>query len=198
MTQDEDPGLAYLTVAGAAPIEHIEAAAAAGYGNVGLRVVAPLGLTLPHAIIGNAPLVGAIRTACRNTGVRVYDLDALTLAASTDMRQLHAAVEVGAELGAEIVRLVVEDACAFVAAAGRSNGGVCLDVLHLSRSGATPAAVALAAGSTGMPDPGARIGLLSASPVRSRVGVSTTRSIRVPAALFMAQGSRNRVKHVIG
>jgi sugar phosphate isomerase/epimerase len=109
MIAEDGLGLAYLTVAGAAPIDQIEAAAAAGCSNVGLRLVAPLGLTLPHEIIGNAPLVRAIRSACRDAGVRVYDVDALTLAAGTDMAHLHAAVEAGAELGADVVQLVVED-----------------------------------------------------------------------------------------
>jgi sugar phosphate isomerase/epimerase len=36
----------------------------------------------------------------------------------------------------------IEDAARFVRAAGRTNGGIVLDTLHLSRSGGTPAAVA--------------------------------------------------------
>ena len=174
-------GLAYLSVGGADPVEHIEAAAEAGFGAVGLRILPPGDLPLPHDIVGDPGRQRAIRQACERTGIRVFDLEVFTLAASTDMDALRRALDVGAHIGAAIVQVVVEDpersraierfghlcdaaaplglrvalefmqwravktiddANAFLSAAARPNGGLCVDCLHLSRSGGSPSAVA--------------------------------------------------------
>ena len=102
-------GLGYLTVAGAHPVEQIEAAAAAGFANVGLRLMAPLGLTLAHDIVADAALRREILRARARTGVAVLDADVLTLAAVTDMHAMARAVDTAAEIGASIVQVVVED-----------------------------------------------------------------------------------------
>ncbi len=174
-------GLGFLTVAGASPVLQIEAAAATGFSNVGLRLMAPRGLSLDHDIVADATLRRDIVRAQASTGVAVLDVDVLTLAADTDMDLLLRAIETAAEIGASIVQVVVEDpeaaraldrfvrlcdhaaplglavslefmkwrslpslqqAAAFVVAAGRPNASLCLDCLHLSRCGNTPADVA--------------------------------------------------------
>lgn len=174
-------GLAYLSVGGADPVLHIEAAAAAGFDSVGLRILPPGDLTLPHDIVGDPARQRAIRDACARTGVRVFDLEVFGLAPATDMALLKRAVDTAASLGTSIVQVVVEDperaravgrfaelcdaaaphrirvalefmmwravktvedANAFVTEAGRPNGGLCIDCLHLARSGGSPAAVA--------------------------------------------------------
>lgn len=68
MQTNNQLSLAYLSVPGAHPIAHIEAAAEAGFDAVGLRTVAPLGLAL-NQIIGNKSLVREIRQACERTGI---------------------------------------------------------------------------------------------------------------------------------
>jgi sugar phosphate isomerase/epimerase len=173
--------LAYLSVNGAAPVEHIEAAAAAGFHAAGLRILAPTRVPLPHDVIGNAPRIREIRRACERTGIEVLDIEVFTLDAETDVARLRPALETAAEIGARYFQAVSEDAdpqraaerfgalCdaasgfglaialefmrfrnlqtieaadALVTAAGRSNGAVLVDALHLSRSGGNPAAVA--------------------------------------------------------
>ncbi len=154
--------LAYLTVDGAVPVEHIEAAAAGGFDAAGLRIV-------------------EINRARERTGIGVLDIEVFTLNADTDVARFVPALETSAEIGASFVQAVSEDpdqqraadrlamlcdaaagfglrvalefmrfrqlqtieaAAALVSAAGRSNAGVLVDALHLSRSGGSPAAVA--------------------------------------------------------
>jgi sugar phosphate isomerase/epimerase len=174
-------GLAYLTVGGAEPVEHIEAAAAAGFASVGLRVLPPGDLALPHPIVGHPERLRAIERACARTGVRVLDVEVFDLLADTDVAAFAPALDVCAALGAGIVQAVIDDpergralerfaalcdaaaerrlgvalefmmwrtvrtieeAHAFVIDAGRPNSGLCIDCLHLARSGGSPAAVA--------------------------------------------------------
>jgi sugar phosphate isomerase/epimerase len=101
--------LAYLTVSGAAPVEQIEAAAAAGFDSVGLRFLAPGDLVLEHEILGNKPLIRDIKLACQRTGIDVLDVEQWTLSANTDLKRLLPAIETAAEIGASFVQCVSED-----------------------------------------------------------------------------------------
>jgi len=173
--------LAYLTVDGAGPVEHVDAAAAGGFTAAGLRILPPSHLTGAPAVVGNAVLLREIKRACARTGVGVFDTEVATLAADTDVATLLPMLETAAELGARFVQTVsedpdraraagrfavlcdaaagfglgvalefmrfrcvrtIEDAAAIVAGAGRRNGGILVDALHLSRSGGDPTAVA--------------------------------------------------------
>jgi len=173
--------LAYLTVDGAAPIDHIEAAAAGGFDAAGLRIVPPSHLAIDYGVIGNRECIREINRARERTGVKVFDIEVFTLNADTDVARFLPAFETSAEIGAAFVQVVSEDpdarraadrfaalcdaaarfglrvslefmrfrhlqtieaALGLVSTAGRSNGGVLVDALHLARSGGTPAAVA--------------------------------------------------------
>jgi sugar phosphate isomerase/epimerase len=172
--------LDYLTVSGAGPIEHVEAAAAAGFDSVGLRFLAPTDLRLEHEVVGDRRLVRAIAAACRRTGITPLDVEVFFLGPGVDMDRLRAAAEAAAEIGASSLLAVcmdrdrqraldafaalcdvaaaggmtvalefmrwspvptIEAAVAFVADAGRANGAVCIDALHLARSGGDPSAL---------------------------------------------------------
>ena len=173
--------LAYLTVNGAHPVEHVEAAAAAGFDAAGLRILAPSHVPLAHVVVGNKPLIADIRRACERTGVSVLDIEVFTLEPGTRMAEYLPALETAAQLRAQYVQAVVQDpdprrvvetfaalcdaaasfdlrvalefmrfrdlqtigaASSLVSVAGRSNGAVLVDALHLSRSGGGPADVA--------------------------------------------------------
>lgn len=173
--------LDYLSVSGAHPVEHIEAAAANGFASVGLRLVAPLGLTLPHDLVNNPELVRETLNALKSTGIKVLSAEAFTLAENTSVVSMKRAFDVAADLGSRIVQVVVEDpvierardrfaqmcqlaersnmtvalefmkwrslkslgeAAEFVSRANCQNGTLCIDCLHLSRCGDTPAGVA--------------------------------------------------------
>lgn len=181
MTGRRAVGLAYLSVAGCDPVAHVEAAGAAGFAHVGLRLAAPRGLALAHPIAGDAARLRAIGDACRRCGVAVLDVDALTLAGDTDVAAFAPLLDAAAALGARFVQVVVEDAdgarvrdnfgvlcdaaaarglvvavefmawravrtlgeaVALAVAGGRANAAVCVDALHLARSGGAPHDVA--------------------------------------------------------
>lgn len=172
--------IAYLTIENGTPVEQIEAAAAAGFDALGLRLLAPQGLRLAHDIIGNDALIHAIRSACQRTGVRILDVDVFTIAPGTDIGAFAPAIATAAALGASIIQVVcddpdahraiesfaalcaaahrfgiivaiefmrwrevrtIEDALALVRGAGSPNAAICMDTLHLSRSGGSPASL---------------------------------------------------------
>ncbi len=101
--------LAYLTTQGAHPVEQIEAAGAAGFDAAGLRLVAPIGVTLVHDIIGNRSLIADIKAACRATGVGLLDGELLTLGDSTNVEQWFPALDTAAELGMRYMQIASED-----------------------------------------------------------------------------------------
>lgn len=108
-TRGQVRSVAYLSVAGAEPVEQIEAAAAAGFDAVGLRTVAPLGLALSYPIVGNSARVQAIREACARTGVQVLDCEVITLTADTRIEDIRPAIETAGELGARYMQITSED-----------------------------------------------------------------------------------------
>jgi sugar phosphate isomerase/epimerase len=102
-------GLDFLSVSGAHPVDHIEAAEANGFTSVGLRLVAPVGLALAHDIVNRPELLRETLAALKSTGIKVLDVEAFTLTETTDVADLERAFAVAAELGAQIVQVVVED-----------------------------------------------------------------------------------------
>jgi sugar phosphate isomerase/epimerase len=109
--------LAYLTVNGAAPVDHLEAAAAGGFDAAGLRIVPLSHLNVDYGVIGNRERIREINRARERTGVKVFDIEVFTLAETTDVGQLLPALETSAEIGASFVQAVSEDSDAARAAA---------------------------------------------------------------------------------
>ena len=102
--------LAYLTVDGAAPVEHLEAAAAGGFDAAGLRVVPPSHLAIDYGVVGSRERIREINRARKRTGVRVFDIEVFTLNADVDVAQFLPALETSAEIGASFIQAVSEDA----------------------------------------------------------------------------------------
>jgi sugar phosphate isomerase/epimerase len=173
--------LAYLTVQGCPPVEHVRCAAAAGYDAAGLRLIAPHGLEIAHPIVGDKALIGELRATAANLGISFLDGEVFTLLPETLMEPWLPVIETAAELGMPLMQITsedpeltrasdnlariaeaagqhgiaiaiefmrwraaatIEDAARLAAASGRGNVGILLDVLHLSRSGGSPAAAA--------------------------------------------------------
>lgn len=101
--------LAYLTVDGADPVEHVEAARAGGFDAAGLRIAMPSHLAGGRQVVGDAQAVREIKRACRATGVRVWDVEVITLAPDTAMEAVVPVLETAAEIGAAWVQCVCED-----------------------------------------------------------------------------------------
>lgn len=101
--------LAHLTVIDAGPVTLIEAAADAGFDAVGLRIVAPPGATLRSPVLGDVPLQRRIKLRLAETGIKVWDVEAIWLGGDTDIGLLGPALDLGAELGATQVVVAGND-----------------------------------------------------------------------------------------
>ncbi len=93
--------LAHLTMIDASPLELIDAAAAGGFDAIGLRIAAPQpGDVLAHPVIGNAPLIREMEVRLAASGVQVWDVEVVWLAAHTAVGDLAPMLELGQRLGA--------------------------------------------------------------------------------------------------
>ena len=91
------------------PIEYVEAAAAAGYDAVGLRL-SPSPLFPYHPIVGNAPLIRELKLILASSGLSVLDMLTFYLQPETDIDAFAPALELGAELGARYAVVAGDDA----------------------------------------------------------------------------------------
>jgi sugar phosphate isomerase/epimerase len=91
------------------PIEYVEAAAAAGYDAVGLRLArSPL---FPyHPIVGDARLIRELKLVLASSGLSVLDVLSFYLQPDTDLDAFAPALELGAELGARYALVAGDDA----------------------------------------------------------------------------------------
>lgn len=90
------------------PIEYVEAAAAAGYDAVGLRL-APSPLFPFHPVVGNAPLIRELKLILASSGLGVLDILTFYLQPATDLDAFVPALELGAELGARYALVAGDD-----------------------------------------------------------------------------------------
>jgi sugar phosphate isomerase/epimerase len=91
------------------PLEYVEAAAAAGYDAIGLRLArSPL---FPfHPVTGNAALSRELKRALDASGLGVLDILSFYLQSSTDVDSFAASLELGADLGARFALVAGDDA----------------------------------------------------------------------------------------
>jgi len=101
--------LAHLTVLDAHPLELIDAAAAAGFAAVGLRIVPPMPTDAIVPVIGDAALIRRLNDRLRDTGLRVLDIEAIWLGPQTEVAALEPALATGRQLGARCVLAVGND-----------------------------------------------------------------------------------------
>ena len=176
--------LAALTVLPASPLEQIDAAHAAGFDAVGLRLQ-PVNPT-DVDVMGNPALLRDIERRLAATGLKVLDVEVFRVGPRADIGSMLPATEFAAGLGAKymlctsvlvaehvaaeeprtvekfvelceagarlgikpmlefmIYRSVgtLDDAVRMVGLVQHPNLGICVDALHLSRSGGTPDSV---------------------------------------------------------
>lgn len=92
--------LANLTVGRTPQTELIRAAAGAGFGKVGLLIMTATDQPLQHEVLGRPEVIREVKAELRDTGVRVFDIEAFVLSGQTDLERFKPALELGAELGA--------------------------------------------------------------------------------------------------
>ena len=175
--------LANLTIGRTPQTELIEAAAAAGFGKVGMLLMTATAQPLQYEVMGQPQVIREVKCALKDTGVRVFDIEAFVISPQTDLERFKPALELGAELGASHISSIgtefsssatflssehrvdlfgrlcdqaaqfglkvgVEfmlyrdirtwrEALQLVEAAGRTNAGLILDLLHFHRAGAS-------------------------------------------------------------
>lgn len=96
--------LAHLTMIDASPLDLIDAAAAGGFDAIGPRIAAPQpGDVLAHPVIGNGALIRAIEARLAASGVQVWDVEVVWLAAHTVVGDLAPMLELGQRFGARHV-----------------------------------------------------------------------------------------------
>jgi sugar phosphate isomerase/epimerase len=172
--------VSHLTVLDAAPPDLVDAAAAAGFDAVGVRVW-PAADELPYPMLDGGPMLRETLARLRDTGLRVLDVEVLRLRRDSTHDDALRILDAGALLGARNVLVIANDpdedrvvdrfaaicaaaspralrvclefmifssvktladAARVVARAGRPEGAVLVDALHLHRSGGTPAELA--------------------------------------------------------
>lgn len=92
--------LAQLGMNDEGPVALIEAAAAAGFAGVGLPLRSGALRPLAVEIVGNRPVIAAIRDACRAGGIGIFDVESLVLGHEPPPDALRATFETAAEIGA--------------------------------------------------------------------------------------------------
>jgi sugar phosphate isomerase/epimerase len=176
--------LSPLTVLPCSPLEQIEAAHAAGFDAVGLRLIP--GMDSDIDVMGDAGLRRAIAARLQATGLKVLDIEVVRLGPAWDTRALRSMFEYAADLGAKTLAVTalsrgedpghteeqmveklselcaladrsgiqpmlefmvyrrvanLEDAVRIVRKVGHPAMGICVDALHLARSGGSPSEV---------------------------------------------------------
>lgn len=101
--------LAHFTVIDADPITLIEAAEAGGYDAIGLRIVAPFPTDHVVPVIGDRSMIRSIKSRLADTGLEVFDVEAIWLSAESDVAALEPALDVAVELGARHVIVAGND-----------------------------------------------------------------------------------------
>ncbi|WP_347312807.1 sugar phosphate isomerase/epimerase family protein [Defluviimonas sp. SAOS-178_SWC] len=92
--------VAHLTAITLPPADLIEAAGAAGFDGVGLRLVRVTETTPGYPLMEDRAALRAALAAMRATGVAVRDIEFVKITPETDLAALEPLLDVGAELGA--------------------------------------------------------------------------------------------------
>jgi sugar phosphate isomerase/epimerase len=102
-------GIGHLTMLDVAPPDWVALAAEAGFDFVGVRA-APAGVAEDqHPISVGSPMLAETLRRMADTGVRVLDVEIVRLTPETQAAKHEPLFEVGAELGASLLNVIVDD-----------------------------------------------------------------------------------------
>ncbi len=90
------------TLSDLTPLPYVETAGAAGYDGVGLSLQKRLNRPL-HPVVGDLPLIRAIKAEIARSGMKVLDILAYFLMPDTQVDEFKVSLELGAEFGASYV-----------------------------------------------------------------------------------------------
>jgi len=177
LTKTPPLGLAHFTAIDVPPLELVSLAARAGYAAIGLRLYPAFPGAPFYEIRAGSAASREMQQRLRGEGVRVYDIEFVTLSKDFVPASLTPVLDAASALGAQRLSVCGDDpdharmvttfaglcdlaatfgmgvdlecmawrrvssfpqAVQVATEAGRPNGGVLVDALHLSRTGATP------------------------------------------------------------
>ena len=95
--------LAHLTAINLAPPELIRSAARFGFDAVGLRLIRVTDTSPGYPLMHDKSMMRATKTALRETGLQVHDIEFIKVDAEMDVSALEPFLDAGAELGAKEV-----------------------------------------------------------------------------------------------
>ncbi len=109
MSRTGDLSLAYLSVDGASPSEHVEAAAAAGFAYAGVRLSPPPHATKELSLLGSSQSLKSLGRLGKSLGVGFLDAEVMCLSSKTESDQMKRMCDACAELGFRFVQTVIDD-----------------------------------------------------------------------------------------
>ncbi len=101
--------LAYLTANTLDPVRAIELAAGLGYREVGLRLMPNAAGAPQQFLLGNPAAIAQTKTAIKNTGVGIFDLEIIRLGADFDLSKYLPLMELGGLLQAKAILVAADD-----------------------------------------------------------------------------------------
>jgi sugar phosphate isomerase/epimerase len=101
--------LAHLSLIELAPPQLVEAAADAGFRQVGMRLAPAAAGEHQHPMMGGAPMMRETLACMRDRGVAVHDVELVRLAGDSDVAALEPLMAAAAELGARQVLVAGDD-----------------------------------------------------------------------------------------
>lgn len=101
--------LAHLTMLDATPLELIDAATAAAFSHVGLRIVPPVPDPAWRSIIGDRQAERQVKQRLAAAGVSVLDIEAFWMGPDFRTEACRPALALGAELGARYLVVICDD-----------------------------------------------------------------------------------------
>ncbi len=101
--------LDHLSIIEATPRELVQAAAAGGFENVGLRIVRPTAAADIVEVVGQPQLQRDLKALMASTGVSIGLIESIWLSPDTDPAALEPALATAAELGARLVLVAGND-----------------------------------------------------------------------------------------
>src|ERR1700712_2047154 len=90
--------LCWLTVRGAHPLKHVDAAVAGGFNAVGLRLVPPTPGDPMVPLVGDEPLVRELLASLRHNAVNVLDVETVWIGPDIDIAALLPALDLAQRL----------------------------------------------------------------------------------------------------
>ncbi len=102
--------LCWLTVRGAHPLDHVEAAVAGGFNAVGLRLVPPTPGDAMVPVVGDAPLVRELLARLAATSTTVLDVETVWIGPDFDLAPLLPMLDLAQRLGCRNLLTMGHDA----------------------------------------------------------------------------------------